>query len=114
MECAEKDCPAETFTESVPQLPPRCTITRRLLEHAGAEVADRGITPAEAARDAGISWPSAHGAFAARRGRDPGRGTLPRSRTWASTSTAAAGPAGAGHRYRGIRAARGPVARLLL
>jgi transposase len=66
MECAGKDCPAETFTESAPQLPPRCTITRRLLEHAGAEVADRGITPAEAGRDAGISWPSAHAAFAAR------------------------------------------------
>ena len=64
MECAEEDCPRETFTEWVPQVPPRCTITRRLLEHAGAEVADRGITPAEAARDAGISWPSAHGAFA--------------------------------------------------
>ena len=64
MECAEEDCPRETFTEWVPQVPPRCTITRRLLEHAGAEVTDRGITPAEAARDAGISWPSAHGAFA--------------------------------------------------
>ncbi len=50
MKCAGKDCPAKTFTESVPQLPPRCTITRRLLEHARAEVADRGITPAEAAR----------------------------------------------------------------
>ena len=68
MECAGKDCPAGTFTESVPQLPPRCTITRRLLEHAGAEVAGRGITPAEAARDAGISWPSAHEAFAAKAG----------------------------------------------
>ena len=68
MECAGKDCPAGTFTESVPQLPPRCTITRRLLEHAGAEVAARGITPAEAARDAGISWPSAHAAFAAKAG----------------------------------------------
>jgi transposase len=66
MKCAEEGCPAETFTEPVPQLPPRCTITRRLPGHAGAEVADRGITPAEAARDAGISWPSAHAAFAAR------------------------------------------------
>jgi transposase len=37
---------------------------RRLLEHAGAEVAERGITPAEAARDAAISWPAAHEAFA--------------------------------------------------
>jgi transposase len=65
MECAEENCATGTFTESVPQVPPRCTITRRLLEHAGSEVADRGITPAEAARDAGVSWPSAHGAFAA-------------------------------------------------
>ena len=65
MECAEEDCATGTFTESVPQVPPRCTITRRLLERAGSEVADRGITPAEAARDAGVSWPSAHGAFAA-------------------------------------------------
>jgi transposase len=63
MACTGADCPRKTFTESVPQVPPRCTITRRLLEHAGAEVADRGITPSEAARDAGISWPSAHGAF---------------------------------------------------
>ncbi len=63
MRCAAGDCPRKTFTESVPQVPPRCMITRRLLEHAGAEVADRGITPAEAARDAGISWPSAHKAF---------------------------------------------------
>lgn len=68
MKCAGKDCPAQTFTEPVPQLPRRCTITRRLLEHAGAEVADRGITPAEAARDAGISWPSAHAAFKAKAG----------------------------------------------
>jgi len=63
MECARESCPRRTFTQWAPQVPPRCTITRRLLEHAGAEVADRGITPAEAARDAGISWPSAHGAF---------------------------------------------------
>jgi transposase len=68
MKCAGQDCPAQTFTESAPQLPPRCTITRRLLEHAGAEVADRGVTPAEAARDAGISWPSAHAAFTAKAG----------------------------------------------
>ena len=65
MECAGENCATGTFTESVPQVPPRCTITRRLLGHAGSEVTDRGITPAEAARDAGISWPSAHGAFAA-------------------------------------------------
>ena len=32
---------------------------------AGTQVAGRGITPAEAARHAGISWPVAHEAFAA-------------------------------------------------
>jgi transposase len=63
MECPDAACPRLTFTESAPQVPPRCTITRRLLGHAAAEVADRGITPAEAARDAGISWHSVHGAF---------------------------------------------------
>ena len=94
MECAGTACPRQTFTESAPQVPPRCTITRRLLEHAGAEVADRGITPAEAARDAGISWPSAHGAFTAKAAESWAK-TRPRSRTWALTSTAAAGPAGA-------------------
>jgi transposase len=63
--CENGECPRVTFTESLPQLPPRCKITRRLLEQAGCEVRDRGITPAEAARHAGISWPSAHQAFAA-------------------------------------------------
>jgi transposase len=63
MECPDAACPRLTFTESAPQVPPRCTISRRLLGHAAAEVADRGITPAEAARDAGISWHSVHGAF---------------------------------------------------
>jgi transposase len=66
LECPDRDCPQGTFTEWVPQVPPRCTVTRRLLDQAGDEIADRGITPAGAARHAGISWPSAHGAFAAR------------------------------------------------
>ena len=47
-------------------MPPRCRITARLREQAAGEVAERGITPAEAARHAGISWPAAHEAFAAR------------------------------------------------
>ena len=63
--CDEQDCPRKTFTEWVPQVPPRCRLTRRLREQAGTEVADRGITPAEAARHAGVSWPVAHEAFAA-------------------------------------------------
>ena len=63
--CGNQQCPRKTFTESVPAVPPRCRITARLREQAAHEVAERGITPAEAARHAGISWPSAHEAFAA-------------------------------------------------
>ena len=63
--CGNQECPRKTFTESVPALPPRCRITARLREQAAHEVAERGITPAEAARHAGISWPVAHDAFAA-------------------------------------------------
>jgi transposase len=69
MECLATGCSAGTFTESVPQLPPRCSITRRLLARAGAEVAERGITPAEAARHNQVSWPSVHGAFTQAAGR---------------------------------------------
>jgi hypothetical protein len=63
--CDEPGCDRKTFTERVPQVPPRCRLTARLREQAGTEIADRGITPAEAARHAGISWPAAHDAFAA-------------------------------------------------
>ena len=94
LKCGNAGCPRKTFTERVPAVPPRCRVTRRLLEQCRAEVADRGITPAEAARHAGVSWPSV-----ARRVRAPGPTSCwtrrwPRSRTWASTSTGAAGPGG--------------------
>ena len=63
--CGNQECPRKTFTEWVPQVPPRCRITARLREQAGHEVTGRGITPAEAARHAGVSWPVVHEAFAA-------------------------------------------------
>jgi transposase len=66
--CGNGACPQGTFTEWVPQVPPRCRITRRLLEHCGGEVAERGITPAEAARHNGVSWPSVHSAFTEKAG----------------------------------------------
>jgi transposase len=62
--CQEPGCPRKTFTEAVPQVPPRCRLTGRLRELAGADVAGRGCTVAEAARWHGISWPVAHQAFA--------------------------------------------------
>jgi transposase len=61
--CGNGACPRGTFTEWAPQVPPRCRITRRLLEHCGNEIAGRGITPAESARHHGVSWPAVHGAF---------------------------------------------------
>jgi transposase len=64
--CGNGGCPRQTFTEWVPQMPPRCRVTARLREQAAREVTGRGITPAEAARHAGISWPVVHEAFATR------------------------------------------------
>ena len=63
--CENQECPRKTFTEWAPALPPRCRITARLREQAAHEVTGRGITPAEAARHAGVSWPVVHEAFAA-------------------------------------------------
>ena len=63
--CCNGECARKTFTEWVPQVPPRCRLTGRLRDKAAAEIAERGITPAEAARGNGVSWPSAHDAFAA-------------------------------------------------
>jgi len=64
--CGNQECSRKTFTEWVPAVPPRCRITARLREQAAHEVAERGVTPAEAARHAGVSWPVVHDAFAAR------------------------------------------------
>jgi hypothetical protein len=61
--CQDERCPRKTFTESLPQVPPRCRLTARLRGQAGAGVGERGITPAGAARHAGVSWPVAHAAF---------------------------------------------------
>jgi transposase len=62
--CGNGQCPRKTFTEWVPQLPPRCRITARLREPAPRSPSG-GITPAEAARHARVSWPVVHDAFAA-------------------------------------------------
>jgi transposase len=66
--CGEERCGRKTFTGSLPQVPLRHRVTGRLRDLAGHEVAGRGITPAEAARGCGVSWPVAHDAFAAAAG----------------------------------------------
>jgi transposase len=40
--CDEPGCDRKTFTEWVPQVPPRCRLTVRLREQAAAEVTERG------------------------------------------------------------------------
>src|ERR1035441_7074732 len=67
--CGNSECARKTFTESLPAVPPRCRLTERLRRLAGAEVAERGCTVAEAARWQHVSWPVAHRAFA--RSADP-------------------------------------------
>ena len=62
--CGNSECARKTFTESLPAVPPRCRLTERLRRLAGAEVAERGCTVAEAARWQHVSWPVAHQAFA--------------------------------------------------
>ena len=66
LKCKNASCPRRSFTERVPAVPPGARVLPRLKEQCAAEVADRGVTPAEAARHAGVSWPVAHEAFAAR------------------------------------------------
>jgi transposase len=66
LKCGNADCPRGTFTERIEAVPPGCRVTPRLLEQCASEVTDRGITGSEAARHAGVSWPVAHDAFAAR------------------------------------------------
>jgi hypothetical protein len=55
----------KTFTERVPAGAAAMPAHAAAAGAGRAEVAGRGITPAGAARHAGISWPVAHEAFAA-------------------------------------------------
>lgn len=60
--CLEASCPRTTFTESIPQVPPRSRLTTRLREALGADVGDRGRTVTQTGRDHGVSWPVVMGA----------------------------------------------------
>jgi len=63
-ECRAAWFPRQTFTESLPAVPPRCRVTGRLRDHAGRLVSEGGRTVAQAARECGLSWPVTHAAFA--------------------------------------------------
>ena len=61
--CEEPACGRKTFTESLPEVPAGCRLTGRRRQLLGAEVTERGCTPAEAARWQHVPWPAAHDAI---------------------------------------------------
>jgi hypothetical protein len=63
--CRNPLCSQATFTESLPQIPPRSRLTGRLRTAIGVAVADGGRTVIQSARDHEVSWPVAQAAFAA-------------------------------------------------
>lgn len=63
--CLNEACPRRTFTESLPQIPPRSRLTGRLRSAIGESVANGGRTVIQAARDHEVSWPVANAAFTA-------------------------------------------------
>lgn len=78
--CGNPACPRRTFTESLPQIPPRSRLTVRLREAVGSAVSDQGRTVIQAARDFEVSWPAAYAAFAARAEAELPRETPPVAR----------------------------------
>ena len=61
--CRCRDCPATSFTETLPQIPARARVTRRLLRSAGQAVCDGGRTVTQSGRDHGLSWPVVQAQF---------------------------------------------------
>lgn len=61
--CRNPACGRKSFTESLPQIPPRSRLTERLRSSAGSVVADAGRTVLQSARDHELSWPTVNAAF---------------------------------------------------
>jgi transposase len=64
--CGSSQCPKQTFTETVPQVPARARLTTRLRQAAGSAVATASRVVSEVAASVGVSWPVVHAAFTAR------------------------------------------------
>ena len=60
--CQQASCEVGSFTESIPEVPPRARTTRRLRAQIGSAIGDaaRSVQVAAAHR---VSWPTAHRAF---------------------------------------------------
>jgi hypothetical protein len=63
LECVNAECPAGTFTEWLPAVPPRARLTSREREQIGADVGDDLLAVAAAARRHGVSERTAQAAF---------------------------------------------------
>lgn len=61
--CTEAACPRGSFTESLPAVPARKRLTRRLREAIGAGIGELYRCVRVAAAHHGVSWHTAHGAF---------------------------------------------------
>ena len=61
--CREDYCERGSFTEAIPQVPPRARATARLRTQIGAAIGDAARSVAEVAAAHRVSWPTAHRAF---------------------------------------------------
>lgn len=62
--CENPDCRRGTFTESAPDIAPRARLIERVRERAAHLIGEMGTPVATAAAACGLSWHSAHQAFA--------------------------------------------------
>ncbi len=63
--CREDYCARASFTETIAQVPARARTPQRLRTQIGAAVGDAARSVTEVAAAHGVSWPTAHRAFAA-------------------------------------------------
>jgi transposase len=61
--CRQASCGVGSFTESIPEVPPRARTTRRLRAQIGSAIGDAARSVSEVAAAHRVSWPTAHRAF---------------------------------------------------
>ena len=61
--CQQASCEVGSFTESIPEVPPRARTTRRLRAQIGSAIGDAARSVSEVAAAHRVSWPTAHRAF---------------------------------------------------
>jgi transposase len=61
--CRQASCGVGSFTESIPEVPPRARTTRRLCAQIGSAIGDAARSVSEVTAAHRVSWPTAHRAF---------------------------------------------------